>query len=162
MNVYLDSDFFAKPDRNILGYVGETNTREVVFNALRLNGADSFSCMIEYEDGVKYEVPVENSSFRVTGSLLRYPQKVKCQVLAKAQIEGTNTYRLVKKSNIFILDIMPSIDGEPEPVPSYEQSLSLLDRIKQIYDTGGTVSGDITNVITGVLANAIAADIEQQ
>lgn len=162
MNVYLDKDFFAKPDRSILGYVGETNTREVVFKNLSLEGADSFSCVLEYEDGVKYEVPIEQQRFVVTGSLLRYPQKVKCQVLAKAQIERTDAYRLVKKSNIFLLDIAPSITGEPAPVPSYEESLSLLDQIRQIIDSGGVTTADITSIITGVLTSAIAADIEQE
>ncbi|MBO6140471.1 MAG: hypothetical protein J6O40_01645 [Ruminococcus sp.] len=159
MNVYLDKDFFAKPDRTILGYVGETNTREVSFNALWLDGADYFSCLIEYEDGIKYEVPIENSYFKVTASLLRYPQKVRCQVLAKAAIEGTSVYRLVKKSNVFLLEIKESIDNDPVPIPSYEESLSLLDQIRQVIDTKGVVTGDMTSVVKGILADAIAADI---
>ena len=161
MNIYLDKDFFAKPDRTILGYVGETNTREVSFNALWLDGADIFTCLIEYDDVVKYEVPIENSKFKVSGSLLRYPQWVKCQVLAKAAISGTSAYRLVKKSSIFELEIKQSIDGDPEPVPSYEETLSLLDQIRQVINSGGVTTGKATNVIQGIIADAIAADIEQ-
>ena len=158
MNVYLNSEFIAKPDDYVLGYVGEHNTRRVVFNALRLDGADSYSCLIEYTDGVKYEVPVENSYFTVTASMLRYPQTVKCQVLAKASISGTDAYRLVKKSNIFELEIAPSIDGDPQPVPTYEQTLSLLDRLSELVNNG-TLSENLAEMIRKTFVGAIEEDL---
>lgn len=162
MNIYLDEEFYAKPDTTLLGYVGEVSTRDVDVYGLRLDGADSFSCLIEYNDGVKYEVDIDNSRFRVTASLLRSPQRVKCQLLAKASIEGTDAYRLVKKSNVFELDIKPSITGDPQPIPSYEETLSLLDQIKQVIDSGGvTATDEVISIITGILAEAIASDIEE-
>lgn len=161
MTIYLNNDYYARPDNHLLGYVGEHHTRMVYLSGSSVPGADSYSMVIEYSDGVKYEIDINNERFIVTDSILRSPQKVHCQILAKAAIEGTNAYMLVKKSNVFTLDIAKSIEGEPAPVPDYEQTLSLLDSIKQLI-SGGLSAAEVKSVITAVLAQAIAGDIEQE
>lgn len=160
MIIVLDNDYYAKPSSTLLGYVGEQQSRRVKIENYYTENADLYSVIFEYEDGVKYEVDFHYGEFEVTASLLRSPQKVKCQILAKAVIQGTDAYRLVKKSNIFLLDIGKSIEGEPEPVPDYEETLSLLDKIRQMI-SGDISAGEIKHIITVVLADAIAADIKQ-
>ena len=159
MNVYLDEGFYAKPDTELLGYMGELGTRRVVFNALWLDGADSFSCLLEYEDGVTIEVSVENSYFTVTEQVLRHTGKVRCQVAAKAHITGTQTCRLVKKSNIFTLVIKPSLTEPAQRQASDTQGGSLLDDIRQAVNGLDSASDSTAEVISGVIADAIERDI---
>ncbi|MBR1663489.1 MAG: hypothetical protein IJ696_04085 [Ruminococcus sp.] len=161
MTIYLDENYFARPDHNVLGYVGETDSRSIYIQGLETDGADSYSIVICYDDGVKYELDITDGTLTVGGSLLRSAQTVSCQILAKAAVEGTNAYRYVKKSNIFPLDILDSIEGEPAPVPSYEQSLSLLDVIRKTINSGGVTRSDVKNIITSRLITALSADIQE-
>lgn len=158
MTIYLDKDYFAKPDSNVLGYVGETDSRTVNIKGLDVDGADSYSVVFCYENGNKYELEISDDKFTVGGSLLESAGTVSCQLLAKAAVEGTSVYRFVKKSNIFPLDVLPSVEGEPAPVPSYEQSLSLLDEIRKAIN-GSISAQEVVSVITAALVNAISADI---
>ena len=162
MNIYLDEDFYAKTDSELFGYMGEKNTRLVDFTGLRLAGADSYTFIIEYGDGVKYEVPIENSCFTVTSQMLRAAGRIKCQVAAKAHYSGSEECRLIKKSNVFELVIMPSISGNIQPVPEQVMSGSLLDGIRQAVGKTDPTSPRAAEIITDVIADAIEQDISRE
>ena len=152
MNIYLDEDFYAKTDSELFGYMGEKNTRLVDFTGLRLAGADSYT----------YEVPIENSCFTVTSQMLRAAGRIKCQVAAKAPYSGSEECRLIKKSNVFELVIMPSISGNIQPVPEQVISGSLLDGIRQAVGKTDPTSPRATEIITDVIADAIEQDISRE
>ena len=136
----------------MIGYVGETNARTIIFNGLSVDGADSYSMVIDYGDGENYEVDITDGTYTVDGSVLKRAGSVACQILAKkANADGTS-YTLVKKSNMFTLIIGKSIEGEPAPIPTYEQALSILDNI--IEQAGGVI--DI-QLINAAIANANTA-----
>ncbi|MCR5815421.1 MAG: hypothetical protein K6F91_00895 [Ruminococcus sp.] len=156
MNIYLDKDFYAKPDTELLGYVGELNTRIVDITGLNVINADSYYFIIEYDDEVKIEIPIINSYFTVTSAMLRAAGKVNCQIVAKSYYSGSEECRLVMKSNIFTLVIKPSISGNIQPLPDNE---SLLGGIRQAVDGVDIPSPKASRIITDVIADALEKDI---
>ena len=110
MKIRLDKKCNAFPNKTILGYVGETNARTITFSGLSVSGANSYSMIIDYGDGENYEVNIVDGVYTVDASVLKRPGLVNCQVLAKALSEDGATYTIVKKSNIFALNIGKSID----------------------------------------------------
>ena len=127
MIIDLNADFYAKPDTHLLGYVGETQAREIAFNGLSVDGADFYKMRLTYSDGVTYDVDITSGKYIIDGSLLRIIGNVKVQILAYA-VSGEQ-YSLVKKSNIFLLYVKPSLGGEPAPIPTYEEALEALDKL---------------------------------
>ena len=127
MTIYLDKDYFARPDSDLLGYVGEHQSRKVALCGYETEGADSYRLRIEYSDEVSYEIDITQGECIIDGSVLRSPQKVKAQLYALRAVN--DSYELVKKSQVFLLAIKPSLSGEPAPIPTYEQAQSLLDEI---------------------------------
>ena len=130
MKIRLDNKFNAFPNKTILGYVGETNARTITFTGLSVSGANSYSMIIDYGDGENYEVNIVDGVYTVDASVLKRPGLVNCQVLAKALSEDGTTYTIVKKSNIFALNIGKSID--PGAIPTYEQATSAVEKLIQI------------------------------
>jgi hypothetical protein len=160
MKIYIDSDYYAKPDTELLGYVGERSTREIDITGLRLTEADSFSFIIKYEDGVIYEAPIVNSFVHITSSMLRAAGRVKCQIVAKTYFSGTQVCSNTKKSNIFALVIKPAISGDIQPLPDDEQPRgSLLPGISEAVDGVELPSPQASRIITDVIADAIEKDI---
>ena len=135
MNIKLNDAYFAKPDTRILGYMGEHRARTITFEGLAVEGADRYKLRIEYKDFVSYEIDITEGSYLIDGSILRSIQTVKCQIYAVKSTE--DGYELVKKSQIFYLDIRPSLKGEPVPIPTYEAAQEYLDQILDLIESGG-------------------------
>lgn len=117
----------------LLGFVGETNHREVTFDFQNITGATAYALRIDYSDW-SYSVPIIGKKFTVTGSMLPEAGKVKAQWLAYASTEENNetVYTLVAKSRIFELEIGASLGDEVEPIPPYEKSVEAAERLIQV------------------------------
>lgn len=117
----------------LLGFVGETNHREVIFEFQDVTGATAYALRIDYADW-SYSVPIIGKKFTVTGSMLPEAGKVKAQWLAYASTEENSetVYTLVAKSRIFELEIGASLGDEVEPIPPYEKSVEAAERLIQV------------------------------
>ena len=154
MTITLSADYRASADDKLLGFIGETSARTITLSGYLCEGADTYSLVIDYGDGISYELDMTGGSHTVEGSLLRREGSVLCQVLAKAYAD--DSYTLVKKSNVFELYIAGSLTDETAPIPTYEEALSVLDEIKkkagvksEIGTTVGILSG-VTGSATGI------------
>ena len=127
MRINISKDYSASADCDLLGYIGETNARTIEVEQPEVERADCYRLRFAYPDGVVYDVPLADGITTVDGSLLREAGHVKCQWLATAA-DGDN-YRLVAKSNVFVLRVEDSISDEIAPVPTYEQSVKALDKV---------------------------------
>lgn len=127
MRINISKDYKATADTDLLGYIGETNARTIEVEQPEVEGADCYRLRFAYPDGVVYDVPLADGITTVDGSLLRESGHVKCQWLATAA-DGDN-YRLVAKSNVFVLRVEDSISDEIAPVPTYEQAVKALDKV---------------------------------
>ncbi|MGN1133723.1 MAG: leucine-rich repeat domain-containing protein [Oscillospiraceae bacterium] len=129
MKIYISDSFTAACDSdNILGRIGETNSRTVEVEQPDVEGADSYRLRFCYDDDVIYDVPLNNGELTVSASLLRYAGIVNCVWIAsKALGEG---YQLVAKSNSVALEIQASTDGS-EAVPAPEVQTNLLDKCQE-------------------------------
>ena len=111
----------------------------------------------DYNDTEIVMTPLPKAVFML---FLRHPEGIPFKLMRNYRDELLYLYKQVTRS-LFDRKIKQSIDGDPEPVPSYEETLSLLDQIRQVINSGGVTTGKATNVIQGIIADAIAADIEQ-
>lgn len=127
MRINISKDYKATADSDLLGYIGETNARTIEVEQPEVEGADCYRLRFAYPDGVVYDVPLADGITAVDGSLLRESGHVKCQWLATAA-DGDN-YRLVAKSNVFVLRVEGSISDDIAPVPTYEQAVKALDKV---------------------------------
>lgn len=127
MKISIDSKYIATVDTSLLGYIGETNARTIKVEQPEVPGADTYKLRLDYGGVLVFEVQIEDGVIPVTGSLLRKSGHVKCQWLATAA-DGDN-YRLVAKSNVFVLRVEGSISDEIAPVPTYEQSVKALEKV---------------------------------
>ncbi|MDO4944760.1 MAG: hypothetical protein Q4E74_06115 [Ruminococcus sp.] len=127
MQIILNEKYSVRLSSQSLGYVGETNARTITFSGLETDGAQAYKMRFEYTDGVSYDVDITSGTYTVDGSLLRTAGKVQAQILAYSA-DGGN-YELVKKSNVFELNIKPSLEGEPAPIPTYEQAAGALEKV---------------------------------
>ncbi|MDO4945130.1 MAG: hypothetical protein Q4E74_08030 [Ruminococcus sp.] len=127
MQITLNEKYSVMRNTTTLGYVGETNARTITFSGLETDGAQAYKMRFEYPDGISYDVDITSGTYTVDGSLLRAACKVQAQILAYAA-DGEN-YTLVKKSNVFDLNIKPSLEGEPAPIPTYEQAAGALEKV---------------------------------
>lgn len=127
MRLTITKDYKAYAESDLLGYVGETNARTIEVTQPDVQGADAYRLRFAYSDGVVYDVPLVDGKTAVDGSLLREAGRVKCQWLATA-VDGDN-YKLVAKSNVFVLRVEDSISDEIIPAPTYEQAVKALDKV---------------------------------
>lgn len=127
MIVKINETYTATKDFKVLGYLGETNARTIEVVQPVVKGADTYRLRFEYSDKVVYDVPIEEGKVIVTGSLLREVGDIKCQWIA-TKADGDN-YILVAKSQIFDLKIGDSISDDVAPIPPYELSKSIADRV---------------------------------
>jgi len=127
MRISLDKNYTATKDQSVLGYIGETNSRSITFSGLIVDGADTYSMIFDYGDSKNYEVDITNGKYEIDGSVLKQSGDVECQIVAKKT--SGNGYSLIKKSNIFKLKIGRSASETCSPIPTYENSLSVINDI---------------------------------
>lgn len=120
--------YTAIPEVNCLvGYSGEHNAREIIVDQPQLSRADTYRLRFMYSDGTSYDLLLNDGKAVITGSLLKETGSVKCQWIASRQ--KASSYELVAKSNIFRLRIEKSLGDDVTPIPTYEQTRSVLDTI---------------------------------
>ena len=127
MKITISENYTAYADNVLLGYMGETNTRVIEIDQPEVEGANTYRLRFEYSDGKVYDVPIEDGKVIVTGSLLREVGNIKSQWIA-TKADGDN-YTLVAKSNVFTLSIGVSILDDIAPIPPYELSKSIADKV---------------------------------
>lgn len=125
-----EESYKAILDNELLGYIGETNSRTIEFEQPTVAGADSYKLRLRYGDGAIYDVPIVNNKVIVTSSLLRQVGYIDCQWVAIKIINSTHT--LVAKSNIFKMKIAESL-GETA-IPSYEAAEAKLKEVEKLYN----------------------------
>lgn len=130
MKITISENYTAYADNDLLGYMGETNARTIEVVQPEVEGADTYRLRFEYNDKVVYDVPIEDGKVIVTGSLLREVGNIKSQWIA-TKSDGDN-YALVAKSNVFTLYIGDSISDDVAPIPTYEQSKSIADKVLNV------------------------------
>lgn len=141
MTITLNADYDVTLNTALLGYVGETNARPVMFEGLTVDGADRYVLTIDYGDGTAYEVDITGGQWTPTADILRSAQTVSCQICAK-KLSG-NEYILLKKSRIFRLRIGAAIGNNA--VPSPDVAMDALDRIDAI---GRQAHADMQTAVT--------------
>ena len=151
MTITLNADYDVTLNTALLGYVGETNARPVMFEGLTVDGADRYVLTIDYGDGTAYEVDITGGQWTPTADILRSAQTVSCQIAAK-KLSG-NEYILVKKSRIFRLRIGAAIGDTAIPSPSV--AADALDRIDAI---GRQVRADMQTAVTAAETATTAAN----
>lgn len=129
MKIYLDDDYYIGVGYNLLGYVGEHESRTVEFINYSVDGANAYRLRLCYSDGITYDVDINDGSCVIQSSLLRRHGTVKGQILA-LNIDGENC-TFVKKSNVFDLVIGESLGDETEPIPTPEIAVDALAKIQQ-------------------------------
>lgn len=128
MKIYIDENIYrAEPDSELLGYMGETNARTIDFDQPIVEGADSYRLRLRYSDNAVYDVPIIDNKIIVTASLLREVGYIECQWIATKS--NGDTYDLVAKSQVFGLIIDSSISDDVAPIPSYEQTKAISDKV---------------------------------
>ena len=127
MKITLDENYNAKTDTTTLGYVGEINARIITFEGYQCEDADNYKMRFKYPDGVTYDVDISDGTYTIDGSILRRVGELHIQILACRH--NGDTYDYVKKSNILTLQIGRSLNGGVSPVPTYEQSVEVLEKV---------------------------------
>lgn len=128
MIISLNKDYKAKIiGDSTLGRVGEMQSRTVELQGYILNAANAYKLVFEYSDSVKFEVDISKGKYNVDASILRIPGQVNLQVIA-INTNG-DLYTYVKKSNVVQVKIGTSISDDVAPIPPYELSKSIADRV---------------------------------
>lgn len=127
MKISISKDYTAYPDSDFLGYLGETNARTIEITHPEVEGADTYRLRFEYSNNIVYDVPIEDGKVKITASLLCEVGQIRCQWIA-AKSDGDN-YTFVVKSQVFELKIGDSISDDVAPIPSYELSKSISDKV---------------------------------
>lgn len=130
MKITISENYTAYADNDLLGYMGETNARVIEVDQPEVEGADTYRLRFEYSDKVVYDVPIDEGKVIVTGSLLREVGDIKCQWIATNS--DSDNYTLVAKSNVFTLSIGDSISDDVAPIPPYELSKSIADKVLEV------------------------------
>ena len=133
MTITLSENYYATLDDTLLGYCGEHRARKIIFQGLAVEGADHYKLRFCYKDHTSYEVDITEGEYIIDGSVLRAPQRIKAQIFA-VKLSENEGYELVRKSQIFELEIKPSLCGEPAPIPTYEAAQEYLDEILDAID----------------------------
>ena len=148
MKIKIDSQYKVTKDFDILGYMGETNSRIIDVIQPCVNDADTYKLRFEYRDGEVYNVPIRDNKVVITASLLREVGIVNVQWTASRTIAGE--YILVAKSRVFQLAIKPSIRDDYIPVPpstnKIERILAALERALATYNNKKTSAYDATMI----------------
>lgn len=122
-----DESYKVYNDWFFLGYMGETNSRTIQMLFPTIWGINDYRLRFEYSDGVIYEIPVKIGEVTINGSLLREVGEIKCQWIAVKPVG--DSYEVVAKSNIFKGIIKPSLSDDIAPIPTYEQSRTVLENV---------------------------------
>lgn len=144
MNIAINSKYIAEPDDQIIGYVGETESRTITITGYQTEGADLYKLRLEYDDGVAYDIDITSGTYVVQASILRKAGLIKAQILAVKVTDGN--YEYVKKSQVFWLKICESLDGKVNVIPTFEQSQEMLEKVLSI----GQNKTDISTVKTDI------------
>ena len=126
MKITVNDNFIATKNFKLLGRLGETNARTIEITHPEVEGADTYRLRFEYKNAV-YDVPIVDGKVKITASLLCEAGQIKCQWIA-TKSDGDN-YTFVAKSNVFALSIGDSISDDVAPIPSYELSKSIADKV---------------------------------
>ena len=153
----IKENFSVIKDFTILGFMGENNARVIEVNQPEVEGADTYRLRFEYQDGVIYDVPIENGVVMVTGSLLREVGKVNCQWLATKAVD--DSYELVAKSQVFSLSVEPSIEDSATPIPSPEIATDALARMQETVAQAENCVADAQDAVAQ--AETIAQDVDE-
>ena len=153
----IKENFSVIKDFTILGFMGENNARVIEVNQPEVEGADTYRLRFEYQDGVIYDVPIENGMVTVTGSLLREVGKVNCQWIATKAVD--DSYELVAKSQVFSLSVEPSIEDSATPIPSPEIATDALARMQETVAQAENCVADAQ--IAVAQAETIAQDVDE-
>lgn len=145
MKIYIDENIYrAEPDSELLGYMGETNARTIEFEQPIVEGADSYRLRLRYSDNAVYDVPIIDNKIIVTASLLREVGYIECQWIATKS--NGDTYDLVAKSQVFGLIIDSSISDDVAPIPSYEQTKAISDKVLSAVEDVQSAVDKINNI----------------
>lgn len=157
MKITLDENYLCRCDSDILGYVGETNSRTIEFKGLHTDGADNYFMRFEYHDGKAYDADISNEKYEINGSILREAKMVSCQIIASKRIG--EEYTVVRKSNVFQLKISKSLDGTPTAIPTFEQSESALEKVLESESKAKTYASTAELSATSATASADSAAV---
>lgn len=127
MKIKINNNYHISISSKLLGYQGETNARTIDFDQPIVEGADSYRLRLRYSDNAVYDVPIIDNKIIVTASLLREVGEIECQWIATKS--NGDTYDLVAKSQVFGLIIDSSISDDVAPIPSYEQTKAISDKV---------------------------------
>lgn len=141
VTIYSNGEVFI-PDR-LIGFVGEDEYRQIEFEYPTIAGAENYKMRIEYDDGLIYEVPINNGFAEIGGSILREAGKKKAQFVAYAYDDTTAAYTMVMKSKIFEVIIGEAIGNDVAPIPSYE---AIMSAVTELVETGMTREQVITAI----------------
>jgi hypothetical protein len=155
MNIVLYNNYTAKPDFQSLGYVGENKSRTIKFVGYKVDGASNYKIKFVYPDSVTYEADITSGTYTIPGSILRKVCTVECQIYAYSY--ANNTYTLVKKSNIFNLNIEKSLTGEPAAIPTYEEATGALEKLLSYDSTASQAVAQAKNYSESAESSATAA-----
>ncbi|MGN1132820.1 MAG: hypothetical protein ACI4RN_00020 [Oscillospiraceae bacterium] len=133
MNITITSDYKAYADGDLLGYLGETNSRFIDVEQPTVDGADTYRLRFSYNDDVIYDLPIIDGKVTVTASMLRYTGDVSVRWLATKVNADNSGYDIVAKSNAIMLSIRTAFINNPIPTP--EQAVTVLDEILNLQDT---------------------------
>ena len=152
-----NNSYTANVSDRLLGYQGETNAREIQFSGLEVEGADVYKMRVQYDDGVAYEVDITRGSYSVDGSLLRVKGYANCQIFA-CKTDSDGKYTLVKKSNIFKLEIKDSLNNNIKPIPTFEQAGEALDKVLKLEVDTSTDREAVAEMLSEVKSTAENVD----
>ena len=148
MIITLDNNYIVRQNSTLIGFKGEVDARKITFEGLATEGADSYKLRISYDDEEpSYDVPIENGQIIISGSLLRKKGYVQAQVIARATTED-GKYSLVKKSNIFNLQIGTSLSNG-EVVPTYEASVEAMEKVIAVKGEAEKAAKSIERTVDG-------------
>ncbi len=122
-------EFYYAQDYGILGRVGERGCREIHCEFPKIDGAQIYKLRFELSPQCCYEVDITSGTAQVPPSLLARKGPVKTQFIAAAS-DGEGSYVTIAKSNIFYCMVSESIESEVKPVPTYEDAVDALDKLK--------------------------------
>ena len=115
---------------NVLGIMGEHNARTLVFNAPVYEGS-TYEVWFDVGEASPYSASVKDGKCVVPASVL-IKETVSLQWVA---VKGTE---IMAKSQIFDMVVLESIDEDVIPIPTYEQTQTLLQQITSAIPDGGS------------------------
>lgn len=115
------------PDEDkVIGRVGEIAANTLQFTYPLIDGCEYRLTFVSIYG--TYSVPLVGTEYEVDSDLLATQQAICCvwsAVKAKGQF-----YEQVKKSDIFVLQVNPSLSDTPAPVPPYQIAVDMYNRLE--------------------------------